>query len=334
MNAFRAKKQFDFAHNISRWLASRRPVKERVVLGQNNIYVFPSKAGFGFLALLLLMLVTAINYQNSLVYLMTFLLGAVFFVSIWLSFFNLLGLELEAGPSKRCFAGELSPFTIRIKHPEKRLFGLVVFDGEYFDQMIDLEPGQLLSLDILGKPVARGLARFKQFGVRSTFPFGLINVWTWVRLDLRVVVWPQPESAPTAVSCGGEEGDTQSVKGDAQPDNLRAYREGDSLAHVHWKKLASHDQLVVRDREGANAGATLRWEDYAHYGVERALRYLCFNVLEHEENKQPYALMMPGFESTLSLGEAHKRRCLDQLAMFGMAEDDRSAVLLGDGGNV
>jgi hypothetical protein len=48
-------------------------------LSQRTIYIVPDAQGLSFLFMLLVMLVTAINYQSSLIYLLLFSLGALFF---------------------------------------------------------------------------------------------------------------------------------------------------------------------------------------------------------------------------------------------------------------
>ena len=64
--------------------------------------------------LLLLMLLTAINYQSSLIYLLTFFLGTVFFLSILACFLNFSGLKVETIEPGRCFENEVMQYHYRI----------------------------------------------------------------------------------------------------------------------------------------------------------------------------------------------------------------------------
>ena len=59
------------------WVNRRIPPARVVTLDQRRIFIFPSRAGFFFGLCLLLMLTTAINYQNNMSYALTFLLGVV-----------------------------------------------------------------------------------------------------------------------------------------------------------------------------------------------------------------------------------------------------------------
>nr|MBP8236720.1 DUF58 domain-containing protein [Pseudomonas sp.] len=65
-----------------RWLARRIPAASSVTLNQRRIFIVPSATGGAFALVLLLMLLAAINYQNSLAYGLTFLLMSLFIIAI------------------------------------------------------------------------------------------------------------------------------------------------------------------------------------------------------------------------------------------------------------
>src|SRR5690554_7034458 len=66
----------------------------------------PTRAGMGLLLLLVIMLIGAINYQNSLIYVVVFTLGSLFWVGLHHTYRNLAGLELHASGSQPVFCGE------------------------------------------------------------------------------------------------------------------------------------------------------------------------------------------------------------------------------------
>ena len=63
------------------WVNRRIPPARAVTLDQRRIFIFPSRAGFFFGLSLLLMLTTAINYQNNMSYALTFLLSTLFIIA-------------------------------------------------------------------------------------------------------------------------------------------------------------------------------------------------------------------------------------------------------------
>lgn len=89
-----------------RWLARRIPPAASVRLNQRRIFILPSRVGGAFAVALLLMLLVGINYQNSLAYGLTFLLMAVFVVTILHTYRNLAGLVLKAGGGAAVFAAQ------------------------------------------------------------------------------------------------------------------------------------------------------------------------------------------------------------------------------------
>ena len=52
----------------ARWLARRIPAGKEVTLDQRRIFIFPTRAGVLYVLLVVLLLLTAINYQNNGVY--------------------------------------------------------------------------------------------------------------------------------------------------------------------------------------------------------------------------------------------------------------------------
>src|SRR5699024_2538312 len=77
---------------FQRWLKKRIPASSQVRLNHRRIFIMPTRAGMGLLLLLLIMLIGAINYQNSLIYAVVFLLGSLFWVGLHHTYRNLAGL--------------------------------------------------------------------------------------------------------------------------------------------------------------------------------------------------------------------------------------------------
>ena len=84
-----------------------------------------------------------------------------------------------------------------------------------------------------------------------------------------------------------------------------------------WKKAAKADELVSRDAQQAHRSQL--WLDIAHSagakGLEHQLERLCAWVLLAEKQGLNYGLRLSGREIAPSNGEAHKRTCLQALAL-------------------
>ncbi|MDX1475418.1 MAG: hypothetical protein R3309_14690, partial [Reinekea sp.] len=96
-----------------RWINQRIPRKDHLIFTQRNIFILPTGAGVMFGALLLIMLITGINYQNSLIYLLTFLLGTVFVAAIHQTHRNLAGLELTVTQGGAGFPGDRISYELK-----------------------------------------------------------------------------------------------------------------------------------------------------------------------------------------------------------------------------
>ncbi|WP_204320436.1 hypothetical protein, partial [Klebsiella pneumoniae] len=63
--------------------AKRTPREGRIRLDRNHVYILPTAAGGGFALLLVVMLLTSLNYNVSLGFLLTFVLAGVAASAMW-----------------------------------------------------------------------------------------------------------------------------------------------------------------------------------------------------------------------------------------------------------
>ncbi len=102
---------------------------------------------------------------------------------------------------------------------------------------------------------------------------------------------------------------------------MRAYQRGDPLKLVVWKKAAKSlatgsNDLVSRDTQQSQRQQL--WLDFAATGLpapEARLSRLTAWVLQADRLGQDYGLRLPGREIAPDHGPAHRRRCLEALAL-------------------
>jgi uncharacterized protein (DUF58 family) len=87
---------------------------------------------------------------------------------------------------------------------------------------------------------------------------------------------------------------------------------------VVWKKAARSDSqgLVVRDTQHAQRHEL--WLDLAQAGaagIEQKLSRLCAWVLQADQLGLNYGVRLPAVDIPPGSGEAHKRQCLEALAL-------------------
>lgn len=305
---------------ISRRLSNKKARAAHIVLSQNNIYIFPSTAGMVFVVLLITLLVTAINYQNSLIYLLTFLLGAMFFISIWLCFLNLRGLEVCTDEASDVFEGDKLNFSVTLLQASKSApaisYGL---DPANLTEAF-IERGVKKCVSILQPARSRGCYQLDRLYLSTLFPFGLIRAWTWLKTESSVFVYPAPYTpvyAPGAGQTGAASHASQVTQENS--GDLKNYAPGDPLARIAWKQFAARDELYIRAYD-ASTGEVDQWVDwlaYAASNIEQRLGMMCSDILRLGRERKRFGLRLPNLEIVQGSGLVHEKHCLRALAVFG-----------------
>ncbi|MFP4244283.1 MAG: DUF58 domain-containing protein [Ectothiorhodospira sp.] len=304
------------------WITRRQPAGARqVVLDRRCIYILPTRHGYTFAGVLVVMLLGAINYSNSLAFLLTFLLAALGSNAMWHTHRNLLGLRITRLPVEPVFAGETA-----------RLAYLVANPGRVSRRGLTLEapehPGTTFAVTDHGETRVtleiparrRGLLQAGRLRLHSCYPLGLFRTWSWLHLEDTVLVYPRP--LPVEATDGSGESDREEARTTRQAGGeftgLRGYVPGDSPRRVDWKALARTGNLYVKEFHELRGGRIwLDWDALPAGDVETRLSMLCHLVLRAHGTDRDFGLRLPGIEVPPGRGEAHRRRCLEHLARFG-----------------
>lgn len=302
------------------WINRRIPRSDVQLLTQRNLFILPTAAGVMFGLLLLIMLLTGINYQNSLIYLITFLLGAVFVGAMHQTHRNLAGLELTLVQAGEGVAGDDIVFRLRAAAGKDDAIAFTLSADDLSVPVAHVPSGQSVDIALPVPSAFRGYLRPDRIRVETRFPFGLLKAWSWMRPVSAAVVFPRPIVAPDAVSAvedGEQAANSRSPEGNDHAE-LRPWREGDMSQRIMWKRFARSGQMVVADWE-ADKGSP-HWLDFdAFAGVDYELRlgYLSWLVFEREKSGARFGLNLPGQVIEPGTGAAHATRCLRALAVWG-----------------
>ncbi|SFM05464.1 DUF58 domain-containing protein [Variovorax sp. OV329] len=314
-------------HRIDGWFLSRRPPSDRLELTQRNVYILPTKAGWLLGLTLLVLLIASINYQLNLGYLLTFLLAGSVAVGMHVCHGTLRGLAMHLLPPEPQFAGAAAVLRVVLDNARRSArYGIgMAVRGSGAWAWCDVPAQGSSTLDIAFKPEHRGLHPVPPFTAETRFPLGTFRVWTVWRPAARVLVYPAPEAHPPPLPPGEPRSDAGQVGGAraqhaGEYDGIRAYRRGDPLKMVAWKKVAraeatGSDDLFSRDTQQAQRQEL--WLDAQHCGLpehEARLSRLCAWVLMADKLGLDYGLRVAGRQVAPSQGEAHKRQCLELLA--------------------
>lgn len=291
------------------------------VLTRRNVYILPTRHGLLFALVLMAMLLGAMNYNNNLAFLLTFVLGSLAVVTILHGYRDLAGLVIRAGEPPVTFAGSRAVYTLGLENASGwprfalRLRGP---DGDETTVDVAARSGQRATLS---RPAPhRGYLPLGRCTLMSTYPLGLFRVWSYLEFDRPALVYPQP--GPALPLPGGQRGDRERGRGGGGGADdfagLRAYQHGDSPRHIHWRAAARSEELLTK-KFVAQGGEELWLElDQAPgTSLEEQLSQLCRWVLDAEAGGHRYGLRLPGTTLAPSGGSDHMHQCLRALALFG-----------------
>lgn len=301
-----------------------------LVLGPKpcRIFILPTRYGLAFALVLGAMLLGAINYNNGLAYVLTFLLASVAMVSMLHAHRNLTGLKLGVAAPKPAFAGSAARFYLTIDNRGRPArYALNVryhYDPNAADKLdgvhhMDLGADMVAREAIEVAAIKRGLQPLGQLVLATRYPFGLFRAWCPLSIATACLVYPRPEgrqSLPQSAAPGARESGRRGVGRDDFA-GFRDYVPGDSPRQIHWKAVAREQGLPVKVFSGADLGdLMLRFEDVAATAIEARLSQLCRWVLDADAAGFRYGLSLPGTEIPPAEGESHRHACLKALALF------------------
>jgi uncharacterized protein (DUF58 family) len=314
------------------WWQARLPLTDQLTLTQRNVYILPTRAGWMLVVTLMVLLVSSINYQLNLGYLLTFLLAGCAVAGMHVAHGNLRGLQLQLLAPEPCHAGTTALWRVRLTNPARRpryaiaVRALPSHDGPSHraDEpwvWTDVGAQGLADITVGQAAPVRGLHRVPALTAQTLYPLGAFRVWTVWRPAAQMWVYPAPEKPSPPLPMGSA--DTadgplaaRTLVGD-DFEGVRPYRPGDPMRQVVWKKYARSGELVSRDQTRAVAGRL--WLDWSAAGgadVEQRLSRLCAWVLSAELQRIDYGLRLPGVELAPNQGPAHCQACLQALARW------------------
>ena len=301
------------------WVNRRIPPSRVVTLDQRRIFIFPSRAGFFFGLSLLVMLTTAVNYQNNMTYALTFLLATMFVVATLHTYANLSGLTIRALRAQSVFPGQQAEFELQLERTRRRAhFALHLKWPDSTEALVNIVDQDSIRVSLHNAVGNRGWFSPGRLLLESSYPLGLLRCWTWIDLDLYALVYPQPLPSADLPGLSTDRPDGASVPVPGSDDfyGFRDYRQGDSPRHLHWKGLAKGQALQSKQYTAyADRSVWLDWELFVGLPVEQRLSHLCYWALEFEKRGEEYGLRLPGVVVEPDTGEKHLTHVLQSLAL-------------------
>jgi uncharacterized protein (DUF58 family) len=307
---------------IDNWVMRR--VKRQagpIHVPRHRVYILPTRFGYAFAFMCLVMLLGSMNYSNSMGFALTFLLAGLGLVAMHHTHGNLVNIRLSAGRAQPVFAGETAHFEVVVENPAARARYALELSWPRDSQppfYADVPALDSVPMRIALPATQRGWLSARVFAVSTEFPLGLFHAWTWAELDMACLVYPRPAAPgaepPPTTGMGGEQSSARG--GQDEFAGLRGYQRGDALRSIHWKSLPKLRRPMVKQfTETLEHELWLDWDTLTGLDAEARLSQLTRWVLEAEAETRAYGLRIPGTAIPPARGEVHQHQCLKALAL-------------------
>lgn len=248
-------------------------------LGFGSVYVFFSPQGGLFALLLMITFVTGVNYGNNLVLGFLFYLASIWLISVFMTFSHLVKLSVRSCNIAPVQAGDCAKIDIEILNKgntarqvsvgfdaqslnaqvPKTLFGIPLTKAQPYNSdtaKTKLSLPHTLTLPMVGdtatasvylKTHKRGVFELPRLTISTVYPLGIMRAWAYARFNKKIAVYPAP-LAFDGITHGqtGEQTTTAYVAGQDEFLGLDTYKEGESLARVSWRHLASGQGMLLK----------------------------------------------------------------------------------------
>jgi uncharacterized protein (DUF58 family) len=311
---------------IDDWISTRNPSSQgSIQLESRRLYILPTRFGYLFGVMLFFLFLAAINYQNSMAFVLTFMLCAMAIISLWQTHKNLLGLNVSLKTPRPVFNGEDCEFIFRFSHQNKSFrYAIGVQYANQPPVYLTLQPEATAQARLKIPSHRRGQFKPKGVQIFSRYPTLLFHTWGWLKFDLPVLVYPKPVFdavlKQTMVAQYDGQTSTSTIEGDDFA-GLREHRVGESLRHISWKAYAQGKGMLTKTFQG-HARPTL-WIDWSRMpdgSTDSKLSYMTALVFLAENENQRYGIKLPGQTIEQQSGTAHRQECLHAIATFKQAD--------------
>ena len=298
---------------IKRKILSKNYKKNITVLNKKNIFVFPNFRGFQIGFLVFFCFTVSIFYQINFSLLLSIIIFILFFLSIIISFQNLNNLSIYSY-NQFMPANKESKIYLNIKNysDNVKLNINLKIDDLNITTLKSIKTNLRSSINYIYPK--RGTYNLPVINIFSKFPFGIIKSSSYLRLNNKAIVYPNPEVPPKKIL------DLYNLdnlnNSNYEFDNIAEYNDGESQSRIAWKQSISKDKLLSKKfiNEAKISIILIDIDNIEASSFEKKLSYATYLVLKSYKKKVNFSLKHKNFKLPFSSSEENKNEALTYLA--------------------
>jgi len=294
--------------------------------------IYPTAGFAGLLFVLGAMWYAASSQNNTAVYLLFFVLTAVFLVSIPHTLMNLAGVTVTLESVQPAFVGQEVSLPLEIMNDSRATrhgIELALSRSNSERKRIDYIPADRAARVTLRFPARqRGEHTVGTLCLTSAYPLGFIRFLKKFASSQTYIVYPKPAGDVRLPSSFVHRRDGRPLTELGEGDDfagVRDYVSGESQRHIDWRAVARGQPLMTKQFAAEAEGVVYFDFSALHFAnVEERLSQLALWVIEAERARRPYGLRLPGNTIPPAIGQPHFHQCLRALSLFdvGMPHPD------------
>jgi uncharacterized protein (DUF58 family) len=293
--------------------------------------IYPTAGFAGLLFVLGAMWYAASSQNNTAVYLLFFVLTAVFLVSIPHTLINLTGVTVTLESVQPAFVGQEVSLPLEIMNDSRATrhgIELVLSGSDREHQRVDYIPAHKAARVTLRFAARqRGEHQVGTLCLTSAYPLGFMRYLRKFASSQTYIVYPKPAGDVRLPSSFVHRRDGRPLTELGEGDDfagLRAYVHGESQRHIDWRAVARGQPLMTKEFAAEAEGVVYFDFSALHLAnVEKRLSQLALWVIEAERARRPYGLRLPGTEIPPSVGQPHFHQCLRALSLFQLKKQEQ-----------
>jgi uncharacterized protein (DUF58 family) len=307
--------------NQQKWFY-RRFIKKtrRIKLGFNNLYIFPNLFGLYWVITTVVLYVLGTNLENNFTIFICYLMVAVLLISLFLTHFNIHGLEIISTNQKVNFANSKINYKIILNSKKYRNnIKLKFLNKENKTIFIEkIEDTLIKSLTIESKQ--RGIYTPDIIYGESSSPLSLCTCWFYWKPVDKLIVAPEIKKARVNKEINLSKMNSRDKKNNATIGDdlidIQIYKKGEKKSLIYWKSLARSGPPLSKNFNNENLKNNWLILN-KHLPIEKALEHLCFEIYNQYKNNSVYGVFISKNKFIQpDKSEKHYLKCLTILASY------------------